>query len=86
MSLIRGKVNEIALQHDASRVVQAAIQFGSKEQRKELLKEICVVDQKQQKDATAKDEQQWFCWWISRISQNSICTFLLFEIYQILFR
>jgi pumilio family protein 6 len=41
MKLIRGKVNEVALQHDASRVVQAAIQFGSDEQRKELLTEIC---------------------------------------------
>lgn len=44
MELIRGKVNEIALQHDASRVVQAAVQFGSDEQRKELLLEI-VKDQ-----------------------------------------
>jgi pumilio family protein 6 len=41
MKLIRGKVNEITLQHDASRVVQAAIQFGNDEQRKELLTEIC---------------------------------------------
>ena len=40
MELIRGKVKEIALQHDASRVVQAAIQFGDEEQRKELLNEI----------------------------------------------
>jgi len=42
MTLIRGKVNEIALQHDASRVVQAAIQFGNEEQRREILKEICA--------------------------------------------
>lgn len=41
MELIRGKVNEIALQHDASRVVQAAVQFGTDVQRKELLTEIC---------------------------------------------
>ena len=41
MELIRGKVREIALQHDASRVVQAAIQFGNDEQRKEILTEIC---------------------------------------------
>jgi pumilio family protein 6 len=41
MPLMRGKVNEIGLQHDASRVVQAAVQFGSDEQRKELLIEIC---------------------------------------------
>lgn len=44
MTLIRGKVNEIALQHDASRVVQAAVQFGSEEQRKELLTEICQTE------------------------------------------
>jgi len=41
MALIRGKVNEIALQHDASRVVQAAIQFGNEKQRKEILTEVC---------------------------------------------
>jgi pumilio family protein 6 len=41
MELIQGKVREIALQHDASRVVQAAIQFGNDEQRKEILTEIC---------------------------------------------
>jgi pumilio family protein 6 len=41
MELIRGKVNEIALQHDASRVVQAAIQFGNEEQRKEIMTELC---------------------------------------------
>lgn len=40
MKLVRGKVNEISLQHDASRVVQAAVQFGSDAQRKELLLEI----------------------------------------------
>jgi len=44
MELIRGKVREIALQHDASRVVQAAIQFGSEEQRKEILLEICQTE------------------------------------------
>ena len=44
MELIRGKVREIALQHDASRVVQAAIQFGSDEQRKEILTEICASE------------------------------------------
>ncbi|MGK3753146.1 MAG: hypothetical protein ACI8RD_005453 [Bacillariaceae sp.] len=41
MTLIHGKVKEIALQHDASRVVQAAIQFGNEKQRKEILTEIC---------------------------------------------
>jgi pumilio family protein 6 len=41
MTLIRGKVHDIALQHDASRVVQAAIQFGDVAQRKEILTDLC---------------------------------------------
>ena len=41
MPLITGKVQEIALQHDASRVVQAAIQFGNPAERKLILKELC---------------------------------------------
>lgn len=41
MDLLRGKVNEVALQHDASRVVQAAIQFGTAEERKEIIMELC---------------------------------------------
>lgn len=41
MTLLKGKFNKIALQHDASRVVQSAIQFGTKEQRVEIVAEIC---------------------------------------------
>lgn len=41
MELLRGKFNRVALQHDASRVVQAAIQFGDKDQRVEIMKELC---------------------------------------------
>jgi pumilio family protein 6 len=41
MELLRGKVNEVALQHDASRVVQAAIQFSTPEERKEIVMELC---------------------------------------------
>lgn len=41
MELLREKVNQVALQHDASRVVQAAVQFGSPEQRKEIVMELC---------------------------------------------
>ena len=40
MTLIEGKVHEIALQHDASRVVQAALQFGTTEERRQVLKEL----------------------------------------------
>lgn len=43
MDLMRGKVHEIALQHDAARVVQAALQFGTKEERKEVMGELCEV-------------------------------------------
>ena len=41
VDLIRGKMAEIVLQHDASRVVQAAIQFGTDEERKEVVMELC---------------------------------------------
>jgi pumilio family protein 6 len=41
MPMITGKANQIALQHDASRVVQAAIQFGTPEERKLILTELC---------------------------------------------
>ena len=40
VSLIEGKVHEIALQHDASRVVQAALQFGTTQERRLVLKEL----------------------------------------------
>lgn len=41
MELLQGKFNRVALQHDASRVVQAAIQFGNQKQRKIVIKELC---------------------------------------------
>lgn len=44
MNLLTGKFSKVALQHDASRVVQAAIQFGNKKQRKVIVEEICVGD------------------------------------------
>ena len=40
MSLFRGKFNDVAMQHDASRIVQAAIQFGNDDQRLEVVKEL----------------------------------------------
>jgi len=42
MPLIAGKAHEIALQHDASRVVQAAVQFGSAAERRQILRELCA--------------------------------------------
>lgn len=43
ISLIMGNVCEISLQHDASRVVQAAIQFGNARERQQILKELCTT-------------------------------------------
>ena len=40
--LIQGKANEIALQHDAARVVQAVIQFGTEKERRAILEELCA--------------------------------------------
>ena len=42
LTLLRGKVPQVALQHDASRVVQAALQFGTNEERTEILQELCA--------------------------------------------
>ena len=46
MDLLSGKFYEVAMQHDASRVVQSAIQFGTIEQRRLIVKEICEHDEK----------------------------------------
>jgi pumilio family protein 6 len=48
MSLLQGKFRQVALQHDASRVVQAAIQFGTPQQRKEVVMELCEQDDLQE--------------------------------------
>ena len=42
--LIQGKARAIALQHDAARVVQAVLQFGTPEERMSLIKELCAND------------------------------------------
>ena len=39
-TLIQGKAPEIVLQHDASRVVQAVLQFGTNEERLAVLQEL----------------------------------------------
>ena len=41
--LIRHKVMELTMQHDASRIVQAAIQFGNGTERQEIVQELCLV-------------------------------------------
>lgn len=40
MQLLRGKFAAVAMQHDASRVVQAAVQFGTAQQKAEIIKEL----------------------------------------------
>lgn len=41
MPLIKGKCAEIALKHDASRIVQAAVKLGSTEDRRIIVNELC---------------------------------------------
>jgi len=40
MTSFTGKFNDVAMQHDASRIVQAAIQFGNEDQRLIIVKEL----------------------------------------------
>lgn len=35
------------MQHDASRMVQAVLQFGGKEERRETVRELCCCDEKE---------------------------------------
>jgi pumilio family protein 6 len=42
--MLQGKMMEVAMQHDASRMVQAVLQFGSKEERLQTVRELCVED------------------------------------------
>ncbi len=39
--LLKGKMMEVAMQHDASRMVQAVIQFGNEMEKRETVKELC---------------------------------------------
>ncbi|KAL3796768.1 hypothetical protein HJC23_010915 [Cyclotella cryptica] len=41
--LLKGKMMEVAMQHDASRMVQAVLQFGNAEERLETVRELCAV-------------------------------------------
>jgi pumilio family protein 6 len=45
--MLKGKLMEVAMQHDASRMVQAILQFGSKEERLEAVRELCANDKEQ---------------------------------------
>mmetsp|Transcript_28218 Transcript_28218/g.59686 ORF Transcript_28218/g.59686 Transcript_28218/m.59686 type:complete len:647 (+) Transcript_28218:147-2087(+) len=39
--LLKGNMMEVAMQHDASRMVQAVIQFGNETEKRETVKELC---------------------------------------------
>jgi pumilio homology domain family member 6 len=43
LPLIRNKVVELTMQHDASRIVQAAIQFSNIHERQEIVQELCCT-------------------------------------------
>ena len=43
MELLKGKFHKIAMQHDASRVVQAALQHGNDDEKRSIVKEICSL-------------------------------------------
>jgi pumilio homology domain family member 6 len=81
MSLIRGKVAEIALQHDASRVVQAAIQFGSSSERRELLNELCISKEGSLVEL-AKIQYAHFCClkFIKYCSRDDQCVKMIIEV------
>jgi pumilio homology domain family member 6 len=40
--MVTGRAHALSLRHDASRVVQAALQFGSVEQRRSIVQELCL--------------------------------------------
>jgi pumilio homology domain family member 6 len=42
MPLISTKIVELTMQHDASRIVQAALQFGNQEERQQIVRELCT--------------------------------------------
>ena len=40
IDVIRSKVKDIVLKHDASRIVQSAVKYGGQEERDEIAKEL----------------------------------------------
>jgi len=42
--LLRGKCMEVAMQHDASRCVQGVLQFGTEDMKRDVVMELCRVD------------------------------------------
>ena len=57
MNLLGGKFAQVASKHDASRVIQAALQFADTSQRTYIIQELCapadiVMDEKQQQEDT----------------------------------
>ena len=42
--LLKGKCMEVAMQHDASRCVQGVLQFGTEDMKRDVVMELCRVD------------------------------------------
>jgi pumilio family protein 6 len=54
MTLLDGKFYRVAMQHDASRIVQAALQYGNDEQRRIVVKELCEGNTDNKNSANSK--------------------------------
>jgi pumilio homology domain family member 6 len=40
MGIVRGKVKELVFKHDASRIIQTLVKYGSKKERNEIAVEL----------------------------------------------
>mmetsp|Transcript_20474 Transcript_20474/g.37310 ORF Transcript_20474/g.37310 Transcript_20474/m.37310 type:complete len:669 (+) Transcript_20474:122-2128(+) len=56
-NLMQGKFMEVAMQHDASRCVQGVLQFGTAEQRREVVVELCDAGKNKDDDKGKKNNQ-----------------------------
>lgn len=56
--LLQGKCMEVAMQHDASRCVQGVLQFGTAEQRREVVVELCSAGEKSKEKDGNNDKKQ----------------------------
>ena len=58
MTLLTGKFAQIACKHDASRVVQAALQFANESQRSLILQELCAPVTSATPESTTLDDSK----------------------------
>ena len=55
--MLKGKCMEVTMQHDASRCVQGVLQFGTLEQRREVVMELCNADSNGSNEGEKKNNQ-----------------------------